>query len=71
MRETGVPNRSLIIGRLLAIAGFFVVPVVGAVIGFVGGVYPDGVAVVQIATAAPFDQRSPERRGRCHVTELW
>lgn len=32
--------------------------------------HPDGVAVVQTTKAAPLDQWIPERRGRCHVTEL-
>ena len=36
---SGVPKRSLVIGALVAIAGFFVVPVVGLFIGFVLGVY--------------------------------
>jgi uncharacterized protein YqgC (DUF456 family) len=39
LRERGVPNRSLIIGGLVAIVGFFVVPVVGLFLGFVVGVY--------------------------------
>ncbi len=38
MRE-GVPNRSLVIGAVLGIAGFFVIPVVGLFIGFIGGIY--------------------------------
>jgi uncharacterized protein YqgC (DUF456 family) len=39
LRARGVPNRSLVIGGLLAIVGFFVVPVIGLFIGFVLGVY--------------------------------
>ena len=39
MRAAGVPWRSLAIGGALAIVGFFVIPVVGALIGFVAGVY--------------------------------
>ena len=35
LRASGVPNRSLVVGGLVAIVGFFVVPVVGLVIGFV------------------------------------
>ena len=38
LKRSGVPNRSLIIGGLLAIVGFFVIPVVGLVIGFVLGI---------------------------------
>lgn len=39
MREAGVPRRSLVIGALLGIVGFFVVPVIGLFLGFVLGVY--------------------------------
>ena len=39
LRTSGVPNRSLVAGGLLAIVGFFVIPVVGLVVGFVLGVY--------------------------------
>jgi uncharacterized protein len=39
MRGAGVPWRTLAAGGALGIVGFFVVPVVGAVLGFVGGVY--------------------------------
>ena len=39
LKARGVPNRSLVSGGLLAIVGFFVVPVVGLFLGFVLGVY--------------------------------
>src|SRR5919107_1086057 len=39
LQAVGVPNRSLVAGGLLGIVGFFVVPVVGLVLGFVLGVY--------------------------------
>ena len=39
LKATGVPNRSLVAGGLLGIVGFFVIPVVGLVVGFVLGVY--------------------------------
>jgi uncharacterized protein len=39
LKAVGVPNRSLIAGGLLGIVGFFVIPVVGLVVGFVAGVY--------------------------------
>jgi hypothetical protein len=34
-----VPRRSIVIGALLGIVGFFVVPVVGLFVGFILGVY--------------------------------
>ncbi|WP_067571413.1 DUF456 domain-containing protein [Nocardia acidivorans] len=39
LREAGVPNRSLVLGAVLGIIGFFVVPVIGLFLGFVLGVY--------------------------------
>jgi uncharacterized protein len=39
MRAAGVPGRTLLAGGVLGIVGFFVVPVVGVVLGFVLGVY--------------------------------
>jgi uncharacterized protein YqgC (DUF456 family) len=39
LKASGVPNRSLVLGGLVGIVGFFVVPVVGLFIGFVLGVY--------------------------------
>jgi uncharacterized protein len=39
LRESGVPRRSTLIGVLLGIVGFFVIPVVGMFVGFPLGVY--------------------------------
>ncbi len=39
LQAVGVPTRTLLLGAALGVGGFFVVPVVGAIIGFVGGVY--------------------------------
>jgi uncharacterized protein YqgC (DUF456 family) len=39
LRTAGVPNRTLVVGGVLGVVGFFVVPVVGLVVGFVLGVY--------------------------------
>lgn len=38
-RETGAPRKTLMLGGTGAIVGFFVVPVVGGVVGYVGAVY--------------------------------
>ncbi|MFI5754901.1 DUF456 domain-containing protein [Streptomyces sp. NPDC051569] len=38
-RRTGAPRRTLLMGGVLGIVGFFVLPVVGGVVGFVGGIY--------------------------------
>ena len=39
LKAGGIPNRTLLAGGLLGVVGFFVVPVVGLVLGFVLGVY--------------------------------
>ena len=39
LRDRGVPPRSLLAGAVLAVVGFFVVPVVGLPLGFLLGVY--------------------------------
>ncbi|MGW2084908.1 DUF456 domain-containing protein [Streptomyces sp. NPDC001880] len=38
-RETGAPRKTLMLGGIGAIVGFFVVPVVGGAVGYVGAVY--------------------------------
>ncbi|MFZ0832750.1 MAG: DUF456 domain-containing protein [Mycobacterium sp.] len=39
MRAAEVPTSTLIVGAVLGIVGFFVIPVLGLAVGFVGGVY--------------------------------
>ncbi len=39
MQAAGIPTRTLLLGAVLGVVGFFVVPIVGALIGFVLGVY--------------------------------
>lgn len=39
LRDAGVPTGTMLAGAVLGIVGFFVIPIVGLVIGFVLGVY--------------------------------
>lgn len=39
LKRRGVPSRSLVVGAVLGVVGFFVIPVVGLFIGFIGGTY--------------------------------
>ncbi len=39
MTTSGVPRRSLVVAGLLGIVGFFVIPLAGLPVGFVGGLY--------------------------------
>ena len=70
MRAAGVPTRSLIVGGLLAIVGFFVVPVVGVVIGFVLGVYVSEVQRVGTETAWPSTKAAVKAVGLSMLVEL-
>lgn len=39
LRDAGVPKSTVIVGGILGIVGFFVVPVIGLFVGFIGGVW--------------------------------
>lgn len=39
MRDDGVPSMILIVGGLVGLVGFFVIPVVGLILGFIAGVF--------------------------------
>ena len=39
LKNAGVPRRTLVMGAAFGIIGFFVIPVIGLFIGFVGGVW--------------------------------
>jgi uncharacterized protein YqgC (DUF456 family) len=70
LRAEGVPNRSLIIGGLAAIVGFFVVPVVGVFIGFVVGVYASEVQRVGVRPAWPSTKAAMRAVGISMLIEL-
>jgi uncharacterized protein YqgC (DUF456 family) len=52
MQVAGVPTRSIVIGALVGIVGFFVIPVVGLVIGFVLGTFLAELARLRNGAAA-------------------
>lgn len=39
LKAAGVPASTIVVGGLFGIVGFFVIPVIGLFVGFVGGVY--------------------------------
>ena len=53
LKAQGVPNRTLLAGGLFGVVGFFVVPVVGLILGFVLGVYLAEVQRLGRAAAWP------------------
>ena len=70
MRAAGVPRRSLIAGGLLAIVGFFVVPVVGVLVGFVLGVYASEVRRVGRSAAGTSTRAALRAVGISMLVEL-
>jgi uncharacterized protein len=59
MKREGVPTSTLLLGALLGVVGFFVIPVVGIVVGFVLGIY-----------LAEMLRLGPERAGPATVSAL-
>ena len=70
LKASGVPNRTLLVGALLAFVGFFVVPVVGMFIGFVLGVYAAERARVGAAAAWPSTKSALRAVGTSILIEL-
>jgi uncharacterized protein YqgC (DUF456 family) len=58
LNEVGIPNRTLLIATAVAIVGLFVVPIVGAPIGFVLAIYVMERVRVGRAQAWPATKRS-------------
>lgn len=57
LKQAGIPTSTLLLGALLGVVGFFVVPIVGLPLGFVVGVF---LAEVRRLRGAPLD--SPTAR---------
>lgn len=70
LRTDGVPNRSLVVGGLVAIVGFFVVPIVGVLIGFVLGIYASEVQRVGARLAWPSTRAALRAVGVSMLLEL-
>lgn len=70
LREAGVPGRTLLVGALLGVVGFFVVPVVGLFVGFVLGVYVAEVLRVGRAEAWPSSKHALRAAGLSVLIEL-
>lgn len=39
MTAAGIPGRSIVVGGVCAVPGYFLIPMVGLVVGFVGGIF--------------------------------
>ena len=70
LRAAGVPGRTLLLGALLGVVGFFVIPVVGLFVGFLGGVYLSELARVGSAHAWPATVHALKAAGLSMLIEL-
>ena len=70
LKSSGVPNRTLLVGALVGFIGFFVIPVVGLLIGFVLGVYVAERARVGAALAWPSTKEALRAVGVSILIEL-
>ena len=70
LKASGVPNRTLLVGAVLAFVGFFVVPLVGVFIGFVLGVYLAERGRVGAAQAGPSTRTALKAVGVSILIEL-
>ena len=70
LKEYGVPTRTLLLGGLLGVVGFFVVPVVGLILGFVVGVYLSELQRVGAAAAWPATKAALRAAGFSVLIEL-
>ena len=70
LKTAGVPSRTLVAGGLLGIVGFFVIPVVGLVVGFVLGVYLAELQRVGLDAAWPSTRAALQAAGLSLLIEL-
>ena len=70
LRGHGVPSSTLVVGGLLGIVGFFVVPVIGLPLGFVLGVYLSELSRVGSQRAWPATVAALKAVGIALLVEL-
>jgi len=71
LKRNGVPNWSLMAGGLLGLVGFFLIPVVGLVVGFVLGVFLAELARLGEASRAwPSTKQALKAAGLAMLIEL-
>lgn len=70
LKAAGVPRTTLMIGGLVGIVGFFVIPVLGLFIGFVLGVYVAERSRLGAAAAGPATRHALKAVGLSMLIEL-
>jgi len=70
LKENEIPNSTLVLGGVLGIVGFFVIPVIGLVVGFVLGVYLAELNRVGVDLAWPATKHALKAVGLSILIEL-
>lgn len=70
LQRHGVPTRTLVAGGVLGVVGFFLIPVVGLIVGFVAGIYLSELARLGSAAAWPATKAALRAVGLAVLIEL-
>jgi len=70
LKQSGIPARTQLIGALVGVIGFFLVPVVGVLIGFVLGIYLAERARLGATAAWPSTKQAMRAVGLSILIEL-
>ncbi|MGA9746404.1 MAG: DUF456 domain-containing protein [Nocardioides sp.] len=70
LKAAGVPSRTLLLGGVLGLVGFFVIPVIGLFIGFVLGVYAAETQRLGREAAGPSTRHALKAVGLSVLIEL-
>ncbi len=70
LKDNDIPSSTLVLGGLLGVVGFFVIPVIGLLIGFVLGVYLAELQRVGGAAAWPATKHALKAVGLSILIEL-
>jgi len=70
LKAKGVPTRTLLLGAVLGLVGFFVIPVVGLLVGFIVGVYLSELQRVGRQAAWPATKAAVKAVGLSMLIEL-
>ena len=70
LKQSGIPARTQVVGALVGIIGFFVIPVVGVLVGFVLGIYLAERARLGASAAWPSTKQAMRAVGLSLLIEL-
>ena len=70
LKDNGIPTSTLLLGGVLGVVGFFVIPVIGLLIGFVLGVYLAELLRVGVEAAWPATKHALKAVGLSMLIEF-